>query len=111
MLNSDIKKELIAIVGEDRYSDQIEVLSCYSYDSFLEESMPDAVIFPLTTEEVAAIMKAASAAKVPVTARGAGTSVCGAPIPAENGIVLCFSKMDTIIVLIPVTGMRLYSQE
>jgi glycolate oxidase len=97
MLNSDIKKELIAIVGEDRYSDQIEVLSCYSYDSFLEESMPDAVIFPLTTEEVAAIMKAASAAKVPVTARGAGTSVCGAPIPAENGIVLCFSKMDTII--------------
>jgi glycolate oxidase len=97
MLNSDIKKELVAIVGTDRYIDQIEVLSCYAYDSFLEESMPDAVIFPLTTEEVAAIMKVASAAKVPVTARGAGTSVCGAPIPAENGIVLCFSKMDKII--------------
>lgn len=97
MLNSDIKKELVAIVGEDRYIDQIEVLSCYSYDSFLEESMPDVVIFPLTTEEVAAIMKVASAAQVPVTARGAGTSVCGAPIPAKNGIVLCFSKMDTII--------------
>lgn len=97
MLEADVKKELIAVVGDDRYSDQIEVLTCYSYDSFLDESMPEAVIFPLSTEEVAAIMKVAAERKIPVTARGAGTSVCGAPIPAKHGIVLCFSKMDNIL--------------
>ncbi len=97
MLDSDIKNELITIVGEKRFLDDIEILTCYAYDSFLEESMPEAVIFPLTTEEVSAIMQIASKAEIPVTARGAGTSVCGAPIPAKNGIVLCFSKMDKII--------------
>jgi glycolate oxidase len=99
MLNADIKNQLVAIVGDERYIDQIEVLICYAYDSYLEESMPDAVIFPLTTEEVADIVRIAAKAKVPVTARGAGTSVCGAPIPARHGIVLCFSKMDRILAI------------
>ncbi len=97
MLEADVKKEIISIVGDERYIDQIEVLTCYAYDSFLEESMPDAVVFPLSTEEVSAIMKVTTKSKIPVTARGAGTSVCGAPIPARHGIVLCFSKMDRII--------------
>ncbi|WP_136798807.1 FAD-binding oxidoreductase [Desulfosediminicola ganghwensis] len=96
MLEHAVKSELIALLG-DRFSDEPEILTCYAYDSFLEESMPDAVIFPKTTDEVAKIMALANRAKVPVTARGAGTSVCGAPIAAEHGIVLCFSKMDKIM--------------
>lgn len=99
MLDADVKKDLVAIVGDERFIDQIEVLICYAYDSFLDESMPDAVIFPLSTEEVAAVMQVAARARVPVTARGAGTSVCGAPIPARHGIVLCFSKMDAILAI------------
>lgn len=97
MLDAEVKNKLIAIVGAARFVDQPEVLTCYSYDAFIEESMPDAVIFPLTTEEVAAIVKVAATAKTPITARGAGTSVCGAPVPARKGIVLCFSKMDKIL--------------
>ncbi|WP_419176862.1 FAD-binding oxidoreductase [Desulfosediminicola sp.] len=96
MLEQTVKSELIALLG-DRFSDEPEILTCYAYDSFLEESMPDAVIFPKTTDEVAKIMALANRAKVPVTARGAGTSVCGAPIAADHGIVLCFSKMDKIM--------------
>jgi glycolate oxidase len=97
MLSENIKKKLIDVVGKDRFVDEIEILVCYSYDSFLEESMPEVVLFPKTTEEVSAILKIASADSIPVTARGAGTSVCGAPIPVKNGIVLCFSKMDKIV--------------
>jgi glycolate oxidase len=55
------------------------------------------VIFPETTEEVSQILALASAHQLPVTARGAGTSVCGAPIPARHGLVICFSQMDRII--------------
>jgi glycolate oxidase len=97
MLNDDAKNEFVSIVGDSRYLDKIEEISCYSYDSFLEEALPDAVIFPMTTEEVAKILKAAAHHKVPITARGAGTSVCGAPIPVQRGIVLCFSKMNTVV--------------
>ena len=97
MLNTEVKTELIQIVGAAGYLDRPEELACYSYDAFVEEALPDAVIFPKTTDEVSKILKTAGRYKIPVTGRGAGTSVCGAPIPVRHGIVLCFSKMDKII--------------
>lgn len=97
MLSQEIQKLLISIVGKDRYLDTPEELLCYSYDSFLEEALPEAVLFPTSTEDVSRIMKVASRFKIPVTARGAGTSVCGAPIPVQGGIVLCFTRMNRII--------------
>ena len=96
-ITAELKAAFIDIVGPDHYLDQPETLTCYAYDSFLEESMPEAVIFPKTTEEVSKIMALASTQKLPVTARGAGTSVCGAPVPVQHGLVICFSKMDQII--------------
>lgn len=97
MLLQEIKTELTDIVGKERYLDQTEELACFSYDSFFVEAMPEAVIFPLTTMEISKIMVVASKYKTPVTGRGAGTSVCGAPIPIKGGIVLCFTKMNKII--------------
>jgi len=97
MLPPAQKSELLQIVTEDRYLDRPEELTCYSYDSSLDESLPDAVFFPLSTPEVSAILKIAGKHRIPVTARGAGTSVCGAPIPVHHSIVLCFSRMNRII--------------
>ncbi len=97
MLVDRIKNELVQIVGSDRYLDRPEELACYAYDAFVEEALPDCVIFPKSTSDVSQILVIASNYKIPITGRGAGTSVCGAPIPIKNGIVLCFSKMDQII--------------
>ncbi|WP_300459217.1 FAD-linked oxidase C-terminal domain-containing protein [Desulfobacula sp.] len=97
MLTQTIKTELTDIVGKERYLDKTAELACFSYDSFTEEAMPEAVIFPMTTREVSRVMEIASKYKIPVTGRGAGTSVCGAPIPVKHGIVLCFTKMNKII--------------
>ncbi len=97
MLGSKTKELLKNIVGRERLLDQPAELLSYSYDAYHEEAMPDLVLFPETCEEVAGIMKICSADKIPVTARGAGTSVCGASIPAKNGVVLCFSKMNKIV--------------
>jgi glycolate oxidase len=97
MITDSIKQEFIVIVTKKRYLDRQEELTCYAYDAFLEEAMPDAVIFPETTDEVSRILKVAASHSIPVTARGAGTSICGAPVPVNHGIVVCFSKMDKII--------------
>jgi len=97
LISPDLKKQFLAIVDKTRWLDQKEQLVCYAYDAFVEESMPDAVIFPETTYEVSRILALASAHKLPVTGRGAGTSVCGAPVPVRHGLVVCFSKMDRII--------------
>ena len=96
MLDSKVRDEFENIVGQDRLLEKPEELICYSYDSYHEESMPDLVLLPVTVEEVSKTMKICSNYKIPVTARGAGTSVCGASIPAKHGIVLCFSQMNKI---------------
>ncbi len=101
MLNDPVKTELIRIVGAGRYLDRPEDLACHAYDAFVEESLPDAVIFPQTSDEVSEILKTASRHRIPVTGRGAGTSVCGAPVPIRHGLVLCFSKMDKILEINP----------
>jgi len=75
-----------------------EALKAYSYDgtsSWIHE--PDIVLFPTSTQEISAIMKIADAEKIPVTPRGGGTNVSGGSVPIEGGIVICFTKMNTIL--------------
>ncbi len=82
MLSRDVARQLAEIVGEDRcLEDREDIVSC-SYDSYIAESMPDAVIYPETAEEVSRILKAASRVKIPVTPRCAGTSFSGGAVPA-----------------------------
>lgn len=101
MLSSKIKTALCNIVGLDRYRDDLVTLSAHSYDAYIEEAMADAVIFPKTTAEVAAIMKVANGEKLPVTTRGAGTSLSGGSIPVKKGLVLCLTQMNKIIKIAP----------
>lgn len=49
---------------------------------------PDAVAQPATAGEVAAVLAACSAARVPVTPAGARSGVCGGAMPVYGGVVL-----------------------
>ena len=49
---------------------------------------PDAVAHPATAGEVAAVLAACSAAKVPVTPAGGRSGVCGGAMPLHGGVVL-----------------------
>lgn len=57
----------------------------------------EALVFPLTTKEVSAVMKFAYDNNICVTPRGAGTGLVGATIPAKGGIVLDLSLMNKIV--------------
>lgn len=97
MLTKTIKDEIRTIVGKDRYLDQKEDLITYSYDAFMVEGQPEAVVFPIETEEVSRIMAVAAREKIPVTARGSGTNLTGGSVPTRGGIVLAFTKMNKIL--------------
>ncbi|MBM3300658.1 MAG: FAD-binding oxidoreductase, partial [Deltaproteobacteria bacterium] len=96
-----VKKELTAIVGSERSSDRPEDLVIYSMDPYVEEHLPDIVLFPLSTEEVSSIMKVAYREAVPVTARGSGTNLAGQTVPMKGGIVLAMTRMDQILEIEP----------
>jgi glycolate oxidase len=58
---------------------------------------PRAVVRPDSTEQVAAIVRAAAAEGVPLTPRGAGTGLSGACIPVAGGVVVSFERMNRIL--------------
>ncbi|UCE73799.1 MAG: FAD-binding oxidoreductase [Methanomassiliicoccales archaeon] len=92
----DYLKQLMEIVGEQNVvSDEIELI-CYSRDMSVHEGKPDVIVFPGTTNEVSQILTLANEKKIPVTARGSGTSVTGAVLPVFGGILLDMSKMNRI---------------
>ncbi|AEG45377.1 FAD-binding and (Fe-S)-binding domain-containing protein [Isoptericola variabilis] len=62
----------------------------YSTDASNYRVVPDVVVFPRSTDEVVRALDVLRELKVPVTARGAGTSVAGNSV--GTGVVLDFSK-------------------
>ena len=62
---------------------------------------PDAVAWPDTAEEVAAILATCAAAGCPVMAWGAGTSLEGHALAARGGLCLDFSRMAQVLEVSP----------
>lgn len=56
-----------------------------------------ALVFPVSTEEVSAVMRFAYEHNLPVTPRGAGTNLVGSTVPHGQGIILDFSLMNKVL--------------
>src|SRR5580692_9258737 len=80
------KKRIVEIVGPRGYLDRPEDLSLYEYDGSVDKARPEMVVFPKTTEEVAAIVKITAQHGVPIVGRGAGTGLSGGAIPLASGV-------------------------
>jgi D-lactate dehydrogenase (cytochrome) len=63
--------------------------------------LPDVVVWPESTDDVAAILTAANEHGVPVTPYAAGTSLEGNAVPVEHGITLDLSRMDAVLEIRP----------
>ena len=96
-----IVDELKKIVG-DKYVifDDEEKLEPFSHDEIPGDDyshMPEAVVRPVTKEEIVDIMKLANREKIPVTPRGAGSGLSGGAVPIYGGIVLFMDRMNRIL--------------
>ncbi|MHB8945586.1 MAG: FAD-binding and (Fe-S)-binding domain-containing protein [Bacillota bacterium] len=59
-------------------------------------ALPEAVVWPETPEEVAAVLRLAAERGVPVTPYGAGSGVMGGAVPVASGIALDLKKLNRI---------------
>jgi glycolate oxidase len=59
--------------------------------------MPEVVVLPGTAQEVAEVVKLANKFLVPITVRGAGTSLSDGAIPVCGGMVLLMERMNKIL--------------
>lgn len=99
-VTEEVLNALREALGAENVKIDEETLDRYKTDEETDpryHHLPEVVVLPGSTEEVAAVMKIANKYLVPVTPRSAGTSVsCGA-VPVHGGIVLLLERMDKII--------------
>jgi glycolate oxidase len=89
----EIEREL----GSDRVVTDRDVLATYAHDeSEAEPHMPDAVVRAQSTADVAAVMRACSRHRVPVTPRAGGTGRTGGAVPVAGGVVIGFEQHKRI---------------
>ncbi|WP_010096845.1 glycolate oxidase subunit GlcD [Ornithinibacillus scapharcae] len=98
MLTESIQNELIEIVGVKNIQVSNSSLLAYSYDATPGfQSLPDAVVSPRNTEEVARIVKLCNHHRIPITPRGSGTNLSAGTTPLHGGIVLLMKHFNRIL--------------
>src|SRR5258708_3378112 len=92
-----IGQQLRRIVGNDYVIDNKLDLRIFERDGSIEGAMPDAIVLPSTSEQVAEVIFAAAKHRIPVVPRGAGTGLSGGAVTINGGIALQMSRMRRII--------------
>jgi glycolate oxidase len=98
MISSNILSQLSLIVGKDFLFTSKEDIITYSYDATpLHSFLPEAIVRPVSKEQISTILKLANKEKFSVVPRGAGTGLSGGSIPVSNCIVIDMSQWNRIL--------------
>lgn len=107
MATSALIKALTELLPQDRlYTDPVDCYA-YAYDNSRNFHSPLAVVFPLTIEEVQAIILLCNEYKIPVVPRGRGTGTAGGSVPEVGGVALSLERMNKIISVDPDNRMAI----
>ncbi|AKC87276.1 FAD-binding oxidoreductase [Pseudoxanthomonas suwonensis] len=93
--------ELATLLGADGWLTGEQMRRAHGEDDSRMSALPDAVAVPRDRAQVAAIVRACRAHRVPIVARGAGTGTTGAAVPFAGGVVVSFARMDRIVEIRP----------
>ncbi|MGC5010429.1 FAD-binding oxidoreductase [Streptosporangium sp. DT93] len=94
--------ELVAALTPEKVLTDPDVTGSYARDrTFLEPGSPLAVVLASSRDDVVAVMAWATAHRVPVVPRGAGTGLAGGATAVEGCVVLALHRMTAIRELSP----------
>ncbi|MEE9152119.1 MAG: FAD-binding oxidoreductase [Thermoplasmata archaeon] len=96
-MDTEIIDELCEIAGKENCSTRMADLYTYGFDASIHHETPEIVIRPENTQQVSEVVKLANQNMIPITARGAGTGLCGHAVPIQKGIVLDMCNMTRIL--------------
>jgi D-lactate dehydrogenase (cytochrome) len=101
MLTAPALTELRALFGA-RMSVATAVLAEHAQsESLVTAGLPDAVVYPQTTEDVATLAIWSTRHRVPLIGWGAGTSLEGHALALTGGIIVDFREMTSVLELRP----------
>jgi len=89
--------QLRRIVGDAHVlTDEADVI-VYEQDGSILQAVPEIVVLPADTPQVAAVVRAAARAGVPVVPRGSGTGLAGGAVPAGGGVVVSLARLNRVL--------------
>lgn len=99
-VSEEMLAELRTALGDEYVLTAADKLDQYKTDEETDPKkfhLPEVVVLPGCTQEVAAVVKLCNKYHVPVTVRGGGTSLADGAIPVCGGIVLLMERMNHIL--------------
>lgn len=97
MKKAALAASLRRLLPRGRVLDSPAQLAGYAADGLgYKNYAPDAIVIPADAEELGEFMKGARELGVPVTVRGAGTSLSGGPVAAQGGVIVHTSALTRI---------------
>jgi glycolate oxidase len=95
-LSDRILARLRELTAPQRALTDPDALAPYGRDESVELlHLPEAVVRPVSPEEVSAVLRLAAEERFPVTPRGLGTGLSGGSVPLHGGIVLSLELMNS----------------
>jgi glycolate oxidase len=102
MLDARVHAQLAAILPPSALLTAAEDTQPYECDGLsLYRERAAAVALPETEAQVVAILQRCFEARVPVVARGAGTSLSGGALPDKSGVLLSLARFNRILGIDP----------
>jgi glycolate oxidase len=97
LISETLRDALASAVGEPHLHLEAEELVAYGRDGQRRGHPADAVVTPADTSEVAAVVRACVAHRVPFVPRGAGTGYTGGAVPVQGGVVISLERLNRIL--------------
>src|ERR1700751_182148 len=97
-LTAPMVDALRAIVGRENVIHGDQELLVYECDAYtLEKQLPNVVVLPRTTDEVAAVVRLCAKHNLPIIPRGAGTSLSGTVLAVTGGVMIALTRMNRVL--------------
>jgi glycolate dehydrogenase FAD-linked subunit len=100
MLDRRVIRDLEGQVAASHVYTRPADLAAYAYDAWGasgERHLPDAVVFPASTEEVAGVVSVCAVHRVPIVPRGAGTGYAAGASPSRGGVILSLARLNRVL--------------
>lgn len=95
---ADLAKQFRKVLPKSAVLHKDEQLKPYECDALTAyRQLPRLALLPSNIEEIQAIVKICKEYKIPIVARGAGTSLSGGALPHADGILLNLAKLNKVI--------------
>ncbi len=98
-MSVDLLRELSAVLPPEGLVTDSDVLEAHRRDQagWAPAGIPRALVRPASTAEVRAVMRLATAHRIPVVARGAGSGLSGGANALDGCIVLSLARMNRVL--------------